>query len=221
MQHELFPLSPEQIAKLRDRLNDARVANRSQGGAQLSYLETYDVKATLVRIFGFGGFSADVIETKILRMDKDAPAMQGSGENRTQRVDWAGNPIFNWSVTAICTMRLHIHQLGATYTESAVSAQVNPDPGEAADFAVKTAESDALKRAATYLGTQFGLSLYNSGSLADVIGAVVLAPGYEESNAQRAAQRRGVATSTADVEAQIARATSGQSVPDGDGTATA
>ena len=36
-------------------------------------------------------------------------------------------------------------------------------------MAIKTAESDALKRAAINLGTQFGLSLYNDGSLADVI----------------------------------------------------
>jgi hypothetical protein len=36
-------------------------------------------------------------------------------------------------------------------------------------MAIKTAESDALKRAAINLGTQFGLSLYNNGSLRDVI----------------------------------------------------
>ena len=36
-------------------------------------------------------------------------------------------------------------------------------------MAVKTAESDALKRAAINLGTQFGLSLYQNGSLRDVI----------------------------------------------------
>ena len=37
------------------------------------------------------------------------------------------------------------------------------------DFAVKTAESDALKRAATYLGTQFGLSLYDGGSTREIV----------------------------------------------------
>jgi hypothetical protein len=36
-------------------------------------------------------------------------------------------------------------------------------------MAIKTAESDALKRAAINLGTQFGLSLYNNGSLRDVV----------------------------------------------------
>ena len=47
-------------------------------------------------------------------------------------------------------------------------------------MAVKTAESDALKRAAINLGTQFGLSLYDNGSRADVVGHTLAAPdGYE------------------------------------------
>ena len=37
-------------------------------------------------------------------------------------------------------------------------------------MAVKTAESDAFKRAAINLGDQFGLSLYNNGSLKPVVG---------------------------------------------------
>jgi hypothetical protein len=40
-------------------------------------------------------------------------------------------------------------------------------------MALKTAESDALKRAATYLGTQFGLGLYNQGSTAEVVRKIV------------------------------------------------
>jgi hypothetical protein len=40
-------------------------------------------------------------------------------------------------------------------------------------MAIKTAESDALKRAAINLGTQFGLSLYNNGSPKDVVGTTL------------------------------------------------
>jgi hypothetical protein len=36
-------------------------------------------------------------------------------------------------------------------------------------MAIKTAESDALKRAAINLGDQFGLSLYNNGATAPVV----------------------------------------------------
>lgn len=150
----LFPsLAPEQIKALMGRLNANRVASRNQGGRSLSYLEAYDVKATLIRIFGFGGFSSECIDSQILRADLR--------ERDNQR------PI--WDVSAKCVVRLTIHVTGAVYQEAAASMQSNPDFGEAADFAIKTAESDALKRAATNLGTQFGLGLYDQGSTAEIV----------------------------------------------------
>lgn len=164
------PLTGEQVALLMEPLQSFRVANRSQGGRQLSYVEAWDIKAMLIRVFGFGNFSAETIEAKVLRMAQDVPAMTGSGPSRTQRTDpVTGQPLFNWSVTAQCTVRLSIHTTGAVYTETAAASQVGPDVGEVTDFAIKTAESDALKRAATYLGTQFGLSLYRNGQREDVV----------------------------------------------------
>lgn len=173
---EHTPLTPEQLYYLGEDLNPALVSTRKQGGATLSYMEAWSIKATLIRVFGYGGFSADVTETRVLRMQQDVPAVEwvGSSGNRTKKlkVDDQGKQVYNWSVTAQATVRLTIHQTGATYTETAAASQVGPDIGEVTDFAIKTAESDALKRAAIYLGTQFGLSLYNNGSNADVIGAV-------------------------------------------------
>lgn len=151
---EQQPLTTQQLRVLMGSLNSNRVSHRSQGGRQLSYLEAWDVKATLIRVFGFGNFSAETIETKVLRFD-EVPKREGNGTN--------------FRVTAMATVRLTIHQTGAVYTESAASSQTGPDVGEATDFAIKTAESDALKRAATYLGTQFGLSLYDNGATNDVI----------------------------------------------------
>lgn len=55
-----------------------------------------------------------------------------------------------------------------------------PDPGEAHDMAVKTAESDAFKRAAINLGDNFGLSLYNNGSVAPVVRATIAEGGADE-----------------------------------------
>ena len=77
------------------------------------------------------------------------------------------------------TLQLRIHLTGATYTETAIASQTGPDVGEVADFAVKTAESDALKRCAINLGTQFGLGLYNNGGLGDVV-RVLLEPDQRE-----------------------------------------
>lgn len=154
-QHEIRPLTFDQITALMGDLREARVSSRagSGGGKKLSYLEQWDIRATLTKVFGFGGYSADVVDSSIVRIFSKA--------------EYGGNAA--WVVLATATLRLYIHQLGATYTEVASSSQAGSQVGEVADFAIKTAESDALKRAAANLGTQFGLSLYNAGSRVDVV----------------------------------------------------
>ena len=173
---EFVPLTDAQLFYLSENLSPLLVSTRTQGKATLSYMEAWQIKATLIRLFGYAGFSADVIESKVLRMQQDVPAVDWRTENgkrvKFPKTDDHGNPVFNWSVTAMSTVRLTILQTGATYTESAAASQVGPDVGEVTDFAIKTSESDALKRAAIYLGTQFGLSLYNNGGTADVVGPV-------------------------------------------------
>lgn len=160
-------LSLGQIKQLMNGLNPNRVAQRAGGGgAKLSYLEAWDVRASLIRVFGFAGWSANLAEpVKVLRID-EVP----SSRDKTK---------MNFRVLALATVAVTIHQTGATYTESAAASQVGPDIGEVTDFAVKTAESDAFKRACMNLGTQFGLSLYDNGSVADVV-KVILAPGQKE-----------------------------------------
>jgi recombination DNA repair RAD52 pathway protein len=142
-------LNARQYEQLLKPLNESRVAKRGQAGRQLSYLEAWDVKAHLIRIFGFGGWSADVLESTLAFEDKNEKGQ--------------------WNVGYKVTLRLSIPTLECTYTESAVGSANLPQRGEAHDMAIKTAESDALKRAAINLGTQFGLSLYNNGSMRDVV----------------------------------------------------
>lgn len=142
-------LNDRQYEQLLKPLNDTRVAKRGQAGRQLSYLEAWDVKAHLIRIFGFGGWSADVLESSLAFEDKNEKGQ--------------------WNVGYRVVLRLAIPALDCTYTEAAVGSATLPQRGEAHDMAIKTAESDALKRAAINLGTQFGLSLYNNGSLRDVV----------------------------------------------------
>lgn len=161
------PLTQEQLIVLMGSLNPRRVSSRNQGGRSLSYLEAYDVKATLIRIFGFGGFDSEVTETKVLEINRIQP---GEGSNRSEHVQI--------EVLAQVTLRLTIHQTGSVYSETAVASQKGRDVGEVTDFAVKTAASDALKRCAINLGTQFGLSLYNNGSTEEVVRRV-FAPGQE------------------------------------------
>lgn len=143
-------LNEQQYEQLLKPLNPARVAKRSGGGRQLSYLEAWDVKAHLNRIFGFLNWSADVQESTLAFEEKNEKGQ--------------------WHVGYKITLTLSFPKESCTYTESAVGFATLPSRGEAHDMAIKTAESDALKRAAINLGTQFGLSLYNNGSTTDVIG---------------------------------------------------
>lgn len=164
--HRLEPLSDEQVSVLLNDLTVARIAHRSQGGANLSYLEGWDVKATLIRVFGFGGWSSELLEYHTENVNREA------GKNHNLL-----------GIAMSARISLHIHQLGAWYTEGAVSEQTGPIYGDVADFALKTAETDALKRGAISLGTQFGLSLYDKGSTKDVV-RVVLAPAQKGARAR-------------------------------------
>ena len=149
--------NPRQQEILLKGINPQRISQRKGGGGRaLSYLEAWDVKAHLIRVFGFGGFSSDVL-TAVLMFE-----------------DQVGS---NWNVGYKVILRLTVGD--ATYTEAAVGSANLPQRGEAHDMAVKTAESDALKRAAINLGDQFGLSLYNSGSTAPVVNQT-LAGGTNE-----------------------------------------
>jgi recombination DNA repair RAD52 pathway protein len=147
-------ITDEQIEVLLRPLHPGRVSTRTQGGTTLSYVEAHDVKATLIRVFGFGGFDAEVVDTKVLSIT----SAEKGGKDQ-------------WTVLATSTVRLTIHATGAVYAETAAASQVGPQVGEVCDFAIKTASSDALKRCAIYLGTQFGLSLY-AGTTKDVVKAI-------------------------------------------------
>ena len=171
--------TPDQMKLLLAPLDPSRVSHRSQGGSKLSYLEAHDVKAMLVRVFGFANFSSELVEGKIIDLQyyevQDVEWQKQDGRNvKVPKVDRDGNPVMKPQVRAIASasVRLTIHATGATYTEMAVASQVGADPGEVADFAIKTAESDAFKRCAIFLGTQFGLSLYNKGQTYDTIQVV-------------------------------------------------
>lgn len=180
-----YGLDPKQVDTLLRPLNSTRVASRSQGGKTLSYLESWDVKRCLIRVFGFCGFDSEVINEEFIgeypyvsRQTKDGNAIEV--------------PMLEIVYRARVRLTLR-DQWGtglATYSEGAVgSATVRADSGakgDAHDNALKTAASDALKRCAINLGTQFGLSLYDNGSRADVVGRVLVNGPIEEEPSEEA-----------------------------------
>jgi recombination DNA repair RAD52 pathway protein len=141
---------------LQGPLDQQHVSSRSQAGRSLSYLETWHVRRQLIAIFGYGGFSAEVIESSLAFEEKDDKG--------------------RWNIGYKVTLKLTLHELGAVYTESAVGSATLPQRGEAHDMAIKSAESDALKRAAVNLGSKFGLGLYDNGSLRDVVAELQRTP---------------------------------------------
>lgn len=142
-------LSAEQVAQLLQPINEARVLSRDG----LSYVAQHDIRAHLTRIFGFGNWSMRVIDTQQLF----------EYETTTSR----GKPA--WKVGYRATVGLDIRDATgnwlATYEDSAADENAPlPDRGQAHHMALTTAVSTAMKRAATSLGDQFGLSLYERGS---------------------------------------------------------
>ena len=154
------PLTEAQLWQLMQFLSDDRV-KQLKG---MSYVEAWDVKATLTRVFGFGGFSTQILNGSLIHKEQ---VPQARDANK-----------MNWSVAYECTMRLIVPQLGAYWDETAVGSSAQPVIGEALDMATKSASSDALKRCATMLGTQFGLGLYDDGNQMEIIRRIV-APGQE------------------------------------------
>lgn len=159
-------LSTEQMGVLMSDLHRSRVATRSVSGRNQSYVEAYDIKATLIRVFGFGGFSVEC-DSKILDIRDDG--RQGTYATG----DKMGQPKTPY-VMAQATVKLTIHNFGpagqdVVYTESSIGTNDGWTIGDVADNAIKSAASDALKRCAIYLGTQFGLGLYNNGSQSEIV----------------------------------------------------
>lgn len=161
-------LSEEQITRLLAPINPRRVSHKDG----MSHLEAYDVRAHLDRMFGFANWDGEVVESWQLFEEIDGEKVwntQKKGRNNTTYAGWDDNRRI--SVGYRVRYRLVIKSPSgrelARYAEEATGDATN-FPGskraDAHDFAVKTAESQALKRCATNLGDQFGLSLYHNGS---------------------------------------------------------
>lgn len=181
-------LSIEQYKYLLNPLKSTRIATRKQGGKDLSYVEAWDIKAHLTRIFGFGNWDSEVTSSQHIETHKYL-----GGSDRTAKM-------FEviWSASVRLTVRTYDEsgdEHVTVYCESAVGSATGSAEragvGDLHDNAVKQAASDALKRCAINLGTQFGLSLYNDGSRQDVVRqTLVTPPGFttEDTTDQQAEQ---------------------------------
>ncbi|MFE6304970.1 Rad52/Rad22 family DNA repair protein [Nocardiopsis sp. NPDC057823] len=146
-------LTEHQLGQLFKPIDPARVALH-RGNA---HLQGWDVRRSLTRIFGFGGWSPQTLQLTCLRdFARMVPATEKS-EGGTRF--WA---------TYLAQVRLTVRTIDgrtlAFYDDAAVEeASKQVTHGAAHDLAVKAALTGALKRCAVNLGDQFGISLYRKG----------------------------------------------------------
>jgi hypothetical protein len=151
-------LNDDQLRWLLQPVDPARVGKDGKGFA---HLEAWDVRRFLIRLFGFGGYSTDLLAASLVH-ERETPLDPPNPKGKSK-----------WTVVYRCAVRLTVRTGGQElghWHGVATGAAVNlPSCADAHDLALKTADSQAVKRAATNLGDQFGLSLYNGGSLKPVI----------------------------------------------------
>jgi recombination DNA repair RAD52 pathway protein len=153
-------LSDDQLAVLFKPINESRV-QKTDGYPNL---EAWDVEAHLIRIFGFD-------------WDKEVDY----GLIYEEAVTWKpqnGPEKHGWDVCYHAKCRLTIDGHAKEDVASGV-AKHQPHRADAHDLALKAAVSGAEKRAAKALGNQFGLSLYNNGSLKSVVGSSLAYDGFQ------------------------------------------
>lgn len=154
-------LAEAQVRVLLGAINPDRVFKLDD----LSHMAAWDVRAHLNRVFGFCGWDELSLEPTTLLYEQETMT-KGYG-------DRPGKPAYKVAYRA--SRRLVIRGprggVAGVYEATAVGEAVMPDfkRGDAHDMAIKTAESQALKRCCINLGDQFGLSLYNQGSMQRVV----------------------------------------------------
>jgi DNA recombination protein Rad52 len=141
------PLTSAQIEELRAPLAENRIRTRKgRGGGQFQYLAGHDAKRRANEIFGFGRWGAEVVEVV-------EDALVGVVNDKGTE---------GWHVAYRAVVRVTVagcepvsdvgYGDGVEYGPAAVAT--------ARELAMKEAVTDAMKRALTQYGDQFGLILY-------------------------------------------------------------
>ena len=153
-------LTHKQVEQLLRPIHPARVLRDGKGK---SHVSQQDVTAHLIRMFGFGHFDFEVVETELLF---ETPRTENVGTNS------------RWDVCyrALCRLTIRDQDGGgiAVYEDGSTATAQNQTRGDAHDLAYKSAISLSKKRCAINLGDQFGLSLYNKGQTSPLVMATLV-----------------------------------------------
>jgi hypothetical protein len=133
--------SSKQIRQLRKQPHARHLRTRQTGGRELTYIEGWHVIDEANRIFGFEGWDRESLETRCI----SAREVQG---------------VFRALYAARVRVTVRAGGISVVREGSGTGEARAPFFAEAHDTALKSAETDATKRALATFGKPFGLALY-------------------------------------------------------------
>jgi DNA recombination protein Rad52 len=140
--------NPDQKTKLEAPLSRENVKARKQGGRNVSYIEAWHAIAEANRIFSFDGWTRETTHFECIDQ---------------RECEIGENKVPGWNVTYIAKVRV---EAGGIIREGCGAGHgIDRNLGQAHESAIKEAESDAMKRALSTFGWQFGLALYDKEQL--------------------------------------------------------
>jgi hypothetical protein len=201
-------LSDKQVDLLLKPVHPRRVGRHPFTG--MSHMEGFDIRAELNRVFGFGRWDVEVTEQVLLREVQTTTSKGGDA----------------WNVVYRTRVRLTVRTPdGASLSvqeATHIGESTVPAYGDAHGNAVTNSETYALRRCCINFGDQFGLSLYNKGSLSAVVRWTLVRPeagdvdtdDVPEVNAEEGGDESGTVPPAADLTGWKARI---DAATDGDG----
>ena len=143
--------SQDTVLKLQGSLDPSRIKSREG----MSYIMAWDATDTANHIFGFDGWDRETTYEQVAENEREM-----GPENRKY---------MGWAVSYIAKVRITVRAVDPeTENETIVFRDgtgaghgYDRDLGKAHESAIKEAESDAMKRALSQFGNQFGLALYD------------------------------------------------------------
>ena len=135
-------LSDAQLRLLRAKLDARHVKIRKVNGTDLHYVEGWHVIAEANRIFGYDAWDRRTLATNCV-------SSSGSGQHHVA------------AYTAKVRITVRAEDITIVREGSGTGEGVGPTAGRAHEMALKSAETDATKRALATFGNPFGLALYD------------------------------------------------------------
>jgi hypothetical protein len=135
-------LSGIQVRQLRAKLDARHIRTRKANGTNLHYVEGWHVISEANRIFGYDAWDRRTVATKCI-------SASGNGERHFA------------AYTAKVRITVRAGDIIIVREGSGTGEGSGLTPGQAHEIALKSAETDATKRALATFGNPFGLALYD------------------------------------------------------------